>query len=183
MRYKIKKKLQSISTNLWNKGTILKINNNSSNKLFPDVGLRLKLTNRNKAMAIFLFQGSTVSRRSKLVQGTWKNGTLKKIFLTYFSSIINGICSTPLYKKQLVWMGHKCWERFCRFPQIGITEPRRVAVTTLANRVAEEMGSSLGQVVGYSIRLDECFDRKKTKIKFMTEGILVRRRNLHEKFI
>jgi ATP-dependent RNA helicase DDX35 len=39
--------------------------------------------------------------------------------------------------------------------------------------VAEEMGSGLGQLVGYSIRLDECFDRQKTKIKFMTEGILV----------
>ena len=48
-----------------------------------------------------------------------------------------------------------------------------MAATTLANRVAEEMGSSLGQLVGYSVRLDECFDRQKTKIKFMTEGILV----------
>jgi HrpA-like RNA helicase len=46
-------------------------------------------------------------------------------------------------------------------------------VTTLANRVAEEMGSPLGKTVGYSIRLDECFDRQATKIKFMTEGILV----------
>lgn len=36
------------------------------------------------------------------------------------------------------------------------------------------MGSSLGQLVGYSVRLDECFDRQKTKIKFMTEGILVK---------
>ena len=54
-----------------------------------------------------------------------------------------------------------------------MTQPRRVAATTLANRVAEEMGSSLGQLVGYSVRLDECFDRQKTKIKFMTEGILV----------
>jgi len=59
------------------------------------------------------------------------------------------------------------------FLQIGVTQPRRVAATTLANRVAEEMGSSLGQLVGYSIKLDECFDRQRTKIKYMTEGILV----------
>ncbi len=57
---------------------------------------------------------------------------------------------------------------------IGITEPRRVAVTTLAARVAEETKSRLGVEVGYSIRFDECFNREVTKIKFMTEGILIR---------
>ena len=56
----------------------------------------------------------------------------------------------------------------------GITEPRRVAVTTLAARVAEESRSKLGQEVGYSIRFDECFSREITKIKYMTEGILIR---------
>ena len=55
-----------------------------------------------------------------------------------------------------------------------MTEPRRVAVTTLANRVAEECNAILGDQVGYSIRFDECFNREKTKIKYMTEGILVR---------
>ncbi len=58
--------------------------------------------------------------------------------------------------------------------QIGITEPRRVAVTTLASRVAEETRTRLGYQVGYSIRFDECFSREATKIKFMTEGILIR---------
>ena len=57
---------------------------------------------------------------------------------------------------------------------IGITEPRRVAVTTLAARVAEESKSKIGYEVGYSIRFDECFSREVTKIKFMTEGILIR---------
>jgi len=59
---------------------------------------------------------------------------------------------------------------------IGVTEPRRVAVTTLASRVAEEQNTQLGAMgrVGYSIRFDECFSRTNTKIKFMTEGILIR---------
>jgi len=57
---------------------------------------------------------------------------------------------------------------------IGITEPRRVAVTTLATRVAEEQNTQLGRRVGYSIRFDECFLRNQTKIKYMTEGILIR---------
>ena len=57
---------------------------------------------------------------------------------------------------------------------IGVTEPRRIAVTTLATRVAEECNSILGERVGYSIRFDECFSRTETKIKYMTEGILIR---------
>lgn len=48
---------------------------------------------------------------------------------------------------------------------IGVTEPRRVAATTLAMRVAEEKGSLLGQTVGYSIRFDDSFDPVHSKIK------------------
>ena len=33
--------------------------------------------------------------------------------------------------------------------QVGVTEPRRVAATTLAARVAEEKGTGLGNAVGY----------------------------------
>ncbi|XP_043283475.1 probable ATP-dependent RNA helicase DHX35 isoform X2 [Venturia canescens] len=56
---------------------------------------------------------------------------------------------------------------------VGITEPRRVAATSLANRVADERGCLLGTEVGYSIRFDDCTGAG-TKIKYMTEGILLR---------
>lgn len=39
---------------------------------------------------------------------------------------------------------------------IGITQPRRVATISVAQRVAEEMGCSLGSVVGYQVRFDDC---------------------------
>ncbi|XP_065827461.1 probable ATP-dependent RNA helicase DHX35 [Oscarella lobularis] len=57
---------------------------------------------------------------------------------------------------------------------IGVTQPRRVATTTVAGRVAEEMGSMLGQEVGYTIRFDDVSDPRLTKVKFMTDGLLVR---------
>lgn len=57
---------------------------------------------------------------------------------------------------------------------IGITQPRRVAVTTVADRVAEEMGTFVGQTVGFSIRFEDCTDKELTKIKYMTDGYLVR---------
>lgn len=60
---------------------------------------------------------------------------------------------------------------------IAITEPRRVAATSLARRVAEEMGSPLGTAspasqVGYSVRFDNSTGPS-TRIKFLTEGMLL----------
>ena len=43
----------------------------------------------------------------------------------------------------------------------------------LAKRVAEEMGCKLGSTVGYNVRFDECTS-KDTRIKFMTDGMLLR---------
>lgn len=56
---------------------------------------------------------------------------------------------------------------------VGITQPRRIAATTLAQRVAEEKGTLVGHTVGYSIRFDDCYSEKETRIKYMTEGTLI----------
>uniref|UniRef100_A0A1I7XZC5 RNA helicase n=1 Tax=Steinernema glaseri TaxID=37863 RepID=A0A1I7XZC5_9BILA len=56
---------------------------------------------------------------------------------------------------------------------IGITQPRRVAVVTLANRVAEEKMCVLGAEVGYCVRFDDV-SSDKTKVKYVTDGILLR---------
>uniref|UniRef100_A0A0P4W5S9 RNA helicase n=1 Tax=Scylla olivacea TaxID=85551 RepID=A0A0P4W5S9_SCYOL len=57
---------------------------------------------------------------------------------------------------------------------ICITEPRRVACTTLAERVAEECDVILGREVGYAIRFDDRTSPGMTQIKYVTEGLLVR---------
>src|SRR5262245_10232332 len=57
--------------------------------------------------------------------------------------------------------------------QVVILQPRRLATRLLAARVAEELGVELGQDVGYQIRFDNV-SSPKTKIKFVTEGILLR---------
>ena len=56
---------------------------------------------------------------------------------------------------------------------IGCTQPRRVAAVSVAQRVADEMGVKLGSDVGYSIRFEDCTSPG-TKIKYMTDGILLR---------
>lgn len=57
--------------------------------------------------------------------------------------------------------------------KIGCTQPRRVAATSVAKRVAEEVGCRLGQEVGFTIRFEDCTSPE-TKIKYMTDGMLQR---------
>ena len=71
---------------------------------------------------------------------------------------------------------------------IVCTQPRRLACVTLASRVAEEIASStnagrsgswtsareVGRVVGYSVRFDDRSDAAETRIKFCTDGWLIR---------
>lgn len=57
--------------------------------------------------------------------------------------------------------------------EIVVLQPRRLATRMLAGRVAHERGVRLGDEVGYQIRLDRvCSDR--TRIRFVTEGVLLR---------
>ncbi|CAG7651935.1 unnamed protein product [Allacma fusca] len=56
--------------------------------------------------------------------------------------------------------------------KIGCTQPRRIAAKSLAQRVADEMGSNLGDKVGYKIRFDYTAAAD-TSIIYMTDGILL----------
>src|SRR5262245_19505403 len=53
-------------------------------------------------------------------------------------------------------------------------EPRRLAARMAARRVAEERGESLGETVGYQVRFEEVASAK-TRLRFLTEGVLTRR--------
>ena len=57
--------------------------------------------------------------------------------------------------------------------QIAVTQPRRVAATTVSQRVAVEMGETLGGVVGYTIRFKD-LTSDATRLKFLTDGMLLR---------
>jgi len=57
--------------------------------------------------------------------------------------------------------------------EVVVLQPRRLAARMLAKRVAEEVGTKLGEVVGYQIRLDSRVSEA-TRIRFVTEGILLR---------
>ncbi|MDT5109029.1 MAG: ATP-dependent helicase HrpA [Mycobacterium sp.] len=55
---------------------------------------------------------------------------------------------------------------------IGHTQPRRLAARTVAQRIADELSTPLGEAVGYTVRFnDHASDR--TLVKLMTDGILL----------
>ncbi|QSZ32942.1 hypothetical protein DSL72_002525 [Monilinia vaccinii-corymbosi] len=72
---------------------------------------------------------------------------------------------TPQYLEQAGWCADG--------KQIAVAQPRRVAATAVAIRVAEEVGCEVGKEVGYSIRFEDVTSAA-TKIKFLTDGLLLR---------
>jgi ATP-dependent RNA helicase DHX8/PRP22 len=63
---------------------------------------------------------------------------------------------------------------FANHGSIAITQPRRVAAITVAQRVAAEVGCTIGTTVGYAVRFDDCSNGDETKIKYLTDGLLLR---------
>ncbi|CAI5711626.1 unnamed protein product [Hyaloperonospora brassicae] len=66
------------------------------------------------------------------------------------------------------------WENDRVHARVAITQPRRVAAITVAQRVCEEANRGpLGDSVGYCVRFDDTTSTN-TRLKFMTDGMLVR---------
>lgn len=62
------------------------------------------------------------------------------------ASLVYNVAQLPQYLHEAGWTaGNRA---------VICTQPRRVAAFTVATRVAEEMGSSLGETVGYAVRFD-----------------------------
>ena len=58
--------------------------------------------------------------------------------------------------------------------EIVVLEPRRLAARLAARRVAEELGERLGDTIGYTVRFEDVSSNK-TRVRFVTEGVLTRR--------
>ena len=66
----------------------------------------------------------------------------------------------------------------CNYPEgqrgrlIGHTQPRRIAASSVAKRIAEELKTPLGDVVGFKVRFQDRLS-KDASVKLMTDGILL----------
>ncbi|MBA1190993.1 ATP-dependent RNA helicase HrpA [Pseudomonas entomophila] len=64
---------------------------------------------------------------------------------------------------------------------IAHTQPRRIAARSVASRVADELGTPLGGLVGYQVRFEDQSDAN-TLVKLMTDGILLAETQ-HDRFL
>ncbi|HWZ34451.1 MAG TPA: ATP-dependent helicase HrpB [Bryobacteraceae bacterium] len=60
------------------------------------------------------------------------------------------------------------------FGDVLILEPRRLAARMAARRVASELGERVGETVGYQVRFEDVTGPR-TRLRFLTEGVLTRR--------
>ena len=116
-----------------------------------------------------------------------KNNFLKQIFLLPIYKSKNEIISLINNKdiNVIIIMGETGCGKTTQVPKIiyencpmdnkmiCITQPRRIAAISISERVAEEMNTKIGDIIGYSVRFREKMSNK-TKIKFVTDGMLVR---------
>lgn len=63
---------------------------------------------------------------------------------------------------------------FAERGEILVLEPRRLAARMAARRVAEELGEPVGETIGYTMRFEDA-SGPRTRVRFVTEGILTRR--------
>ncbi|EMR08977.1 hypothetical protein PNEG_02752 [Pneumocystis murina B123] len=130
----------------WKKATFSK--NTSFGKI-----TNLSITEQRQALPVFKLRTSFVEaiRKNQLIIVVGDTGSGKTTQITQYLAE----------------------EGFANNGKIGCTQPRRVAAMSVAKRVAEEVGCRLGQEVGYTIRFEDCTSSK-TKIKYMTDGMLQR---------
>ena len=60
------------------------------------------------------------------------------------------------------------------FGDVLVLEPRRLAVRMAAQRVSSELGERVGETVGYQVRFEDV-SGPRTRLRFLTEGVLTRR--------
>lgn len=62
-------------------------------------------------------------------------------------------------------------QRYCN---IIVTQPRRIAAISIAKRVCQERGWTLGNLVGYQVGRDKCLSED-TRLSYVTTGVLLQR--------
>jgi pre-mRNA-splicing factor ATP-dependent RNA helicase DHX15/PRP43 len=113
-----------------------------------------------------------LDKRTKLPVYQFKDELIKKI-LENQSIVVEGETGsgkTTQIPQFLLEAGLADQGKTC----VACTQPRRVAATSIAQRVADEMDVELGKEVGYTIRFEDVTDKYNTVLKFLTDGMLLR---------
>lgn len=118
-----------------------------------------------------LFKNQYVKKRLKLPVSRYKD-TFHKLLNDNQTLLIVGETGSGKTTQIPQWCVEYCSEKMNK-SAVACTQPRRIAAITVASRVAKEMDVTLGHEVGYSVRF-ECCTNQRTKLKYLTDGMLLR---------
>ena len=143
----------------------IEINQNSINEGNDGITEGFGFTNHSKEKLIKT-QKKLLSNRQSLPIWSVRN-ELKALIASNDSLIVVGSTGSGKTTQLPQFLYEWNYRKIC------ITQPRRVAATSIAHRVSSEMGSNTGALCGYHVRLDRTIS-KKTQIQYVTDGILLR---------
>ncbi|XP_015086134.1 probable pre-mRNA-splicing factor ATP-dependent RNA helicase DEAH9 isoform X1 [Solanum pennellii] len=115
--------------------------------------------------------GSLEKQRQRLPVYKYKTAILYSVE-THATTIIVGETGSGKTTQIPQYLKEAGWAEGGRM--IACTQPRRLAVQAVATRVAEEMDVKLGEEVGYTIRFEDITNEELTRVKFLTDGVLLR---------
>ena len=120
--------------------------------------------------------GSLMEERRKLPMWSARESFLKEISK---QPVVVLLAETGSGKTtqvpQFLWSA-----KLCRDKKVAITQPRRMAAVSLARRVAQEMGTEVGSLVGFRVRFQDQSDSS-TRLLYQTDGMLLREAMLDNK--
>lgn len=184
--------------------------NGFSHNAKTHTSLRADLSRKSEQLRVKALQLPIYEALDPLVEGILANDTVVLMAETgsgKSTQVVQMLQSHPkvleYYNSKTQTTGSKSRNATLRTPTITITQPRRLPCLSLASRVAEEMGVSLGREVGYAVRFDSkenpekpwsrkrrfsshenvlgssqsegaAVQKGKTKIRYCTEGVLLR---------
>lgn len=103
----------------------------------------------------------------------WVCGSDNTVLIPLLQIIGETGCGKSTQLPQLLRRHALSTDHFGRPPRIACTQPRRLPAIGLAQRVSAEMGTALGDEVGYTVRFEDATSHR-TGIRYLTEGVLMR---------
>ncbi|KAG8529962.1 uncharacterized protein KY384_005443 [Bacidia gigantensis] len=114
------------------------------------------------------------SKKAEMPMNQYKEEVLRQVNENEYSIIVGATGSGKTTQVPQILLENMIAEGNGGYCNIICTQPRRIAATSVARRVAAERGEGLEETVGYKVRFDAKLSRRSGSINYCTTGILLR---------
>jgi ATP-dependent RNA helicase DHX36 len=147
----------------------------SSRQAFCSLALRRKLESFRKDPK----HEQLRLQKAELPVNCYRNKVIDLVEVSIFSIIMGDTGSGKTTQVPQIVFEHAIAKDLGAECNIMCTQPRRIAATSVAHRVASERGESLQETVGYQVRMDSKLPQWPGSITYCTTGVLLARLQLY----